>query len=200
MDAAHKLATEIDFPIEDVEELVARPLGGSFFERGAETVARDLIGCYLVRKRGQKLFKHRITETEAYTGPHDLACHAARGRTMRTEPMFGPAGTLYVYLVYGMHWMLNVVTEPINYPAAVLIRSVDTITGPGRLTKTLGITGALNNRAAAVRNGIWFVKDDHLDPLQVVRTKRIGVEYAGPIWSPKPYRFISIAHRHTRPS
>ena len=84
-----------------MEELLARPLGRSFFERGAEAVARDLIGCYLVRKRGQKLIKRRITETEAYIGPHDLACHAARGRTLRTEPMFGPGGTLYVYLVYG---------------------------------------------------------------------------------------------------
>jgi DNA-3-methyladenine glycosylase len=91
---------------------VARPLGRSFFEREAEAVARDLIGCYLVRKRGRKLIKRRITETEAYVGPHDLACHAARGRTLRTEPMFEPAGTLYVYLVYGMHWMLNVVTGP----------------------------------------------------------------------------------------
>ena len=198
MDAAHKLATEIDLPIEDVEELVARPLGGSFFERGAETVARDLIGCYLVRKRGQKLFKHRITETEAYTGPHDLACHAARGRTMRTEPMFGPAGTLYVYLVYGMHWMLNVVTGPVNHPAAVLIRSVDTITGPGRLTRALGITGALNNRVATAQNGIWFVKDARRESIQVMRTKRIGIEYAGPIWSIKPYRFVSISRRRAQ--
>jgi DNA-3-methyladenine glycosylase len=191
---------KIDFRIEDVEKLLARALGRSFFERRAEIVARDLIGCYLVRKLGRKLIKRRIMETEAYVGPHDLACHAARGRTSRTEPMFGPAGTLYVYLIYGVHWMLNVVTGPVNHPAAVLIRSVDTITGPGRLTKALRITNAQNNLVATAQNGIWFVKDAHLRPLHIVRTKRIGVEYAGPIWASKPYRFVSIANRHTRQS
>ena len=89
--------------------------------------------------------------------------------------------------------MLNVVTGPVNYPAAVLIRSVDTITGPGRLTRVLGITGALNNRVATAQNGIWLVKDARRESIQVMRTKRIGVEYAGPIWSIKPYRFVSIA-------
>ena len=93
-----------------------KSLGTSFFDRTAEEVARDLIGCYLVRKRRRKVVRSRIIETEAYVGPHDLACHASRGRTMRTETMFGAAGTLYVYLVYGLHWMLNVVTGPIGYP------------------------------------------------------------------------------------
>jgi DNA-3-methyladenine glycosylase len=166
-----------------------KPLGRNFFERNAEAVARDLIGCYLVRRRSRRVVKLRITETEAYVGPHDLACHAARGRTSRTEPMFGHAGTLYVYLVYGMHWMLNVVTGPVNYPAAVLIRSVDTITGPGRLTRALGITRALNNRAATSQNGLWFIKAARFETLKVVRNARIGVDYAGPVWSIKPYRF-----------
>jgi DNA-3-methyladenine glycosylase len=107
--------------------------------------------------------------------------------------MFGPAGTLYVYLVYGMHWMLNVVTGPVNYPAAVLIRSVDTIIGPGRLTRTLGITGALNNLVATAQNGVWFVKDARLAPVKVMRSARIGVQYAGPIWSIRPYRFVAVA-------
>jgi DNA-3-methyladenine glycosylase len=173
------------------------PLGRNFFEREAEDVALDLIGCYLVRKRGRSLIKRRITEAEAYVGPQDLACHAARGRTLRTEPMFGPAGTLYVYLVYGMHWMLNVVTGPVNYPAAVLIRSVDTISGPGRLTRKLGITGALNNLVATTQNGIWFAKDARLGPVQVMRSARVGVEYAGPVWSIKPYRFVAIAKGST---
>jgi DNA-3-methyladenine glycosylase len=107
--------------------------------------------------------------------------------------MFEPAGTLYVYLVYGMHWMLNVVTGPINYPAAVLIRSIDTITGPGRLTKALGITGALNNHVANAQTGIWFIKNPDPAPAQVIRSARIGVAYAGPIWSVKPYRFVAPA-------
>jgi DNA-3-methyladenine glycosylase len=169
-----------------------KPLGRSFFNREAEDVARELIGCFLVRKLGRRVVKSRITETEAYVGPHDLACHAARGRTMRTEPMFSRAGTLYVYLVYGLHWMLNVVTGPTGYPAAVLIRSVDTISGPGRLSGALGVRGALNGLMASERNGLWFIKDDRLAPLGVACTPRIGVEYAGPIWSVKPYRFVSI--------
>jgi DNA-3-methyladenine glycosylase len=78
----------------------------SFFNRGAKSVARDLIGSYLVC-RGNTVLRNKITETEAYVGPHDLACHASRGRTDRTQPMFGPPGTFYVYLVYGLHWMLN---------------------------------------------------------------------------------------------
>ena len=166
-------------------------LGPSFFDREAEHVARDLIGCHLARRRGRRLFKHLITETEAYVGPHDLACHAARGRTNRTEPMFGPPGTLYVYLVYGLHWMLNVVTGPVDYPAAVLIRSIRNTVGPGRLTKALGVTGALNGRTAGMRCGLWFMTGNHRASLQIICTPRIGVNYAGPIWSAKPLRFVS---------
>ena len=169
-----------------------KSLGTSFFERTAEEVARDLIGCYLVRKRRRKVVRSRIIETEAYVGPHDLACHASRGRTVRTETMFGAAGTLYVYLVYGLHWMLNVVTGPIGYPAAVLIRSVDTIVGPGRLTRALGVTGALNGHPASERSGLWFAKDHRLALLPILCAARIGVGYAGPIWSTKKYRFVAL--------
>jgi DNA-3-methyladenine glycosylase len=91
----------------------------TFFNRDAESVAHDLIGSYLLCQRSNTVLKNRITETEAYVGPHDLACHASRGRTARTETMFGPPGTFYVYFVYGLHW-LNEVTGPIGYPAAVL--------------------------------------------------------------------------------
>ena len=159
-----------------MEELLARPLGRSFFERGAEAVARDLIDCYLVRKRGQKLIKRRITETEAYIGPHDLACHAARGRTLRTEPMFGPGGTLYVYLVYGMHWMLNVVTGPVGYPAAVLIRAVQDINGPARLTKAMALTGSLNGKQADEENGVWFTDQTRPPRIKVIRSARVGID------------------------
>jgi DNA-3-methyladenine glycosylase len=159
---------------------------------GAEEVARDLIGCYFLRRRGGRFWKARIIETEAYVGPQDLACHASRGRTMRTEVMFRPAGTLYVYLIHGLHWMLNVVTGPVDFPAAVLIRSVDGICGPGRLSRTLGITGALNGWVASEPSGLWFARDEQIAALKVVRTPRIGVEYAGPIWSAKRYRFVAV--------
>ena len=98
-----------------------------FFDRPADRVAHDLIGCCLNWTRSDDSHSRMITETEAYIGPHDLASHAARGRTKRTEVMFGEPGTLYLYFVYGMHWMLNVVTGPAGYPAAVLIRGSDSI-------------------------------------------------------------------------
>ena len=139
-------------------DLQLDPLGVRFFNRDAEDVARDLIGCYLIRRRGDTLLRNTITETEAYVGPHDLACHASRGQTGRTKTMFGSPGTLYVYLVYGLHWMLNVVTGPIGYPAAVLIRSVETAIGPGRLSKALGITGTLNGLATNKQTGLWFIR------------------------------------------
>jgi DNA-3-methyladenine glycosylase len=153
-------------------------------------VAPALLGKALARRRGNHLICHKITETEAYVGPHDLACHAARGRTNRTEVMFGPPGVFYIYLVYGMHWMLNVVTGPSGYPAAVLIRSVETIEGPGRLTAALGITGALNGLAATEQSGLWFLDRVEATPAQVVKTARIGVGYAGPLWAAKEYRFV----------
>ena len=103
-----------------------KALDRQFFNRDAKVVARELIGCRLVRRLNSVLVHRRVTETEAYVGPHDLACHSSKGRTKRTEPMFGPPGTLYIYLIYGLHWMLNVVTGPIDYPAAVLIRGLDT--------------------------------------------------------------------------
>ena len=121
----------------------------AFFALPAEEVALALLGKTLVRRRGKRLEAFGITETEAYIGPEDLACHAARGRTQRTEVMFGPAGRFYVYLVYGMHWMLNVVTGEVGHPAAVLIRGAGAIEGPGRLTKALAITGDLNGKLRA---------------------------------------------------
>lgn len=166
-------------------------LPGSFFERPAEDVALGLLGKALVRRRGRRLQAYIITETEAYVGPEDLACHAARGRTKRNEIMFGRAGTFYVYLIYGMHWMLNVVTSEVGYPAAVLLRGVERIEGPGRLTKALGVTSSFNGKQAVERTGLWFA-DARLTPRpdEILRTARIGVDYAGPIWSAKEYRFL----------
>jgi DNA-3-methyladenine glycosylase len=102
-------------------------LDSIFFDRSTEDVAHDLIGCRLHWGDGDQSHSRIITETQAYVGPEDLASHAARGRTKRNEAMFGAGGTFYIYRCYGLHWMLSVVTGPIDYPAAVLIRSIDGI-------------------------------------------------------------------------
>jgi DNA-3-methyladenine glycosylase len=164
-------------------------LDSEFFDRPAEKVAHDLIGCRLNWRCGNRSDSRIITDTEAYTGPDDLASHAARGATKRNAPMFGPPGTFYVYFVYGMYWMLNVVTGPVGYPAAVLIRGVEGIVGPGRLTKAIGITGRLNAKVASEETGVWFSEAPILSNRRVSRSPRIGVNYAGQTWSAKPYRF-----------
>ena len=163
-----------------------RILAAAFFDRSALKVARDLIGCPL--HVGDQI-QSCITETEAYIGPQDLASHASKGRTKRTEAMYGRPGTFYVYLVYGLHWMLNVVTGPGDYPSAVLIRGVEGIVGPARLTKALGISGDLNGKVADRETGVWFSEGPRPSRKQIIRSARIGVEYAGPVWSVKPYRF-----------
>src|SRR5690242_11080033 len=108
-----------------------------FFDRPARDVALDLVGKTIVRTIGATTVRTMVTETEAYVGPEDLASHAARGRTTRNAPMFGPAGTIYVYRIYGLHWMLNVATGPIGFPAAVLLRGTSLARGPGRLAAAL---------------------------------------------------------------
>jgi DNA-3-methyladenine glycosylase len=147
-----------------------------------------LIGCQLHWRIGGETHSRIIVETEAYTGPKDRASHAFKVRTKRTEPMFGEPGTLYVYLVYGIHWMLNVVTGPVDFPAVVLIRGVEGIIGPARLTKVLGITGQVNGMIANEKSGLWFSEGVRVN--RVMRSARIGVGYAGPVWSTKPYRFL----------
>lgn len=159
-----------------------------FFNRNTVHVARDLVGKFLVRRIGRRTIAARITETEAYRGPHDRACHASRGRTKRTEPLFGPPGSLYVYLIYGMYHCLNFVTEKEGYPAAVLIRAVDMPggNGPGRLARTLSIDRALN-ALPADNEELWIEARDTAR-VHTIASPRIGVEYAGP-WKDKPWRF-----------
>lgn len=164
-------------------------LEASFFARNTLIVARELIGCYLVRKIGENIIRLKITETEGYIGPHDLACHASKGRTKRTEVMFGEPGHFYVYMIYGMYYMLNVITEEAGFPAAVLIRSAGSHVGPGRLTRALEIDLKLNSKIAIPENALWFEPRDM--PVGTIKTtKRIGVDYAGPIWAEKEYRFV----------
>jgi DNA-3-methyladenine glycosylase len=169
--------------------LRGRVLPPSFFDRPAEDVARGLLGKAIARRIGDSVQALIITETEAYLGPHDLACHSARGRTPRTETMFGPAGTLYIYLVYGLHLMLNVVTGPEGFAAAVLIRSAGHAQGPGRLGRALAITAELSGKAASLSSGLWF-EDREARPRRIRAAPRVGVGYAGPRWSRRRLRFI----------
>jgi DNA-3-methyladenine glycosylase len=131
-----------------------------------------------------------ITEVEAYDGERDQACHANKGRTKRTEVMYQAGGIWYVYLCYGVHEMLNLVTGPADYPAAVLIRGVDGIAGPGRLTKHLQIDRQLNGCPARPKSGL-HLEDTGLEiPRRHLKASpRIGVNYAGPRWAGKPWRF-----------
>jgi len=137
----------------------------------------------------------RICETEAYHGEEDLACHASRARTARTEVMYAEGGVWYVYLCYGIHEMLNLVTGPREQPSAILIRGVEGISGPGRLTRSFGIDRRFNGLPATPGTGLWLEDDGFRLPSGLVRaTPRIGVDYAGPVWAAKPWRF------HYRPA
>jgi len=166
-------------------------LSKKFFERPAPITAQDLIGKYLVKKEHGKESAFMITEVEAYEGHEDKASHASKGKTKRTEIMFGPAGVFYVYLVYGMYEMLNITTGAKDYPAAVLIRGVEDINGPGRLTKSLKIKRVLNGKKVACESGFWIEdRGEKILKNRIKKTPRIGVDYAGPVWSKKQYRFV----------
>jgi DNA-3-methyladenine glycosylase len=177
---------------------MAKPsvLGRDFFERETLTVARELLGKYLVYGETALM----ITEVEAYDGPHDLASHAARGKTARNGVMFGEAGVWYIYLCYGVYWLLNIVTGAHDYPAAILIRGVEGVQGPGRVTRHFGIDASLNRKPAEKANGLWL--EDRgvvIDPRTILKTTRIGVSYAGPIWANKKYRLILESLQNEKP-
>ncbi len=158
-------------------------------------LARWLLGKHLVRRgRGGRETAHLITETEAYDGERDLACHARAGRTRRTEVMYAAGGVWYVYLCYGVHELLNLVTGPRDRPAAVLIRGVAEWSGPGRLTKALRIDRRLNGRPATRATGLWLEDRGGRVPRGAIQaTPRIGVAYAGPVWAKKRWRFVLAA-------
>jgi len=170
-----------------------RVLPRTYFNRPTLTVARSLVGKYLIRCIDGREIAGKIIEVEAYVGPQDKACHASKGRTQRTDVMFGPAGVAYVYLIYGMYHCLNVVTEREEFPSAVLIRAIEIdgklIDGPGRLCRAMQIDRSFNRADLTVGESLWFedrgasVKRGH-----VGAHPRIGVDYAGE-WSRKPWRF-----------
>lgn len=161
----------------------------SFFQKKTLNVARDLVGKTLVRKIGDKTVKDTITEVEAYIGPHDLASHSSKGRTPRTEVMHADPGTIYVYLIYGMYFMLNIVTEEKDFPAAILIRGTKNVRGPGRVAREFGIDKNLNGKLLGTKSGLWIEDAPRITEKNILRTPRIGVDYAG-VWKDKPYRFV----------
>lgn len=166
-------------------------LGTSFFEQDVLVVAPLLIGKQLVRLYDDgHVEKYIISETEAYDGENDLACHACRGRTERNKVMYGHGGLIYVYLVYGMYWMINFVTGQKDHPQAVLLRGVEGINGPGKLTRQLQIDKSFYAEDLATSKRIW-VEDDRTT--SKFRTdKRVGIDYAGDFWKNVPWRFIKI--------
>jgi DNA-3-methyladenine glycosylase len=163
----------------------------AWHNRRTVALARALLGKYLVRRRRNGMVDARvITEVEAYHGESDLASHARAGRTKRTEVMYGPGGVWYVYLCYGIHEMLNLVVGPPDHPAAVLIRGVEGLSGPGRLTRGLDIDRRLNGSPATPASGLWIEDRGASSRRRVIATPRIGVNYAGPVWAAKPWRFV----------
>jgi DNA-3-methyladenine glycosylase len=174
----------------------SKALSRTFFNRPTLTVARSLIGKYLVRENGKARIAGRIIEVEAYVGSQDKACHASKGRTARTDVMFGPPGVSYIYLIYGMYHLLNVVTERVEFPAAVLIRAIEVegelIDGPGKLCRELNIDRSLNRLDITHGQHLWFEdRGGRVAREQIGTFPRIGVEYAG-AWATKPWRFRLI--------
>ncbi len=155
---------------------MAKKLEEAFYRRECLEVAEDLVGKVLVRRTADGEARLRISETEAYCGEADTACHAHKGRTPRTEVLYAPAGTIYVYLCYGIHNLINIVTGEEGAPQAVLIRACVGAEGPGKLTKALGITRALNRKSILNCGELW-IEDDGFR-CEILRDKRVGIGYA----------------------
>jgi DNA-3-methyladenine glycosylase len=169
-----------------------------FYRRDTLVVARDLLGRVLCRRLDDgTVLRGRIVEVEAYDGPRDRASHAFRGKTQRNAPMFEAGGVAYVYFIYGMHHCLNVVTGAAGYPAAVLLRAVESpgdgriAVGPGRLTRAFEVDRTLDGESL-LGETLWLERGSPVPDGDVTRTARIGVDYAG-WWARRLYRFVSLA-------
>jgi DNA-3-methyladenine glycosylase len=186
------------------------PLPRAFFDRPTLKVAKELLGKFLIRETFSGLLQARIVDVEAYVGPEDKACHASKGRTKRTEIMFGPPGFTYVYLIYGMYYCLNLVTEREEYPAAILIRGLEVkeetdagifstrIDGPGRVCRFLKIARVDNGIDATLGATLWMEdRGQTFSRTHIQTLPRIGVDYAGE-WAKKPWRFCLPAPTSSR--
>jgi DNA-3-methyladenine glycosylase len=168
---------------------MGKRLDRSFYNRDVLEVAPQLLGQHLVRIGADgRRCSYLITETEAYRGAEDLACHASKGRTPRTEVMFGEGGHLYMYLIYGMYWMMNVVTGEKDVPQAVLFRGLKEASGPGRLTRLVGVDRDFYGEDL-VRSGRIWIEESGIRPAYETGP-RIGIDYAGEPWKELPWRFL----------
>jgi DNA-3-methyladenine glycosylase len=171
-----------------------RPLPRAFYDRETALVARDLLGKWLVRRARKTSIIGRIVEVEAYLGPHDLASHSARGCTPRNQAMFGPPGHAYVYLIYGMHHCLNVVTESAGHGAAVLLRALEPVqnlsanaSGPGRLCRALAIDRQFDGYDL-LSPDLFLAAPPKAEVFSIARSPRVGVDYARH-WARRHLRF-----------
>jgi len=188
--------------------MAKKRLKRKFFNQPTLRVAKYLLGKYLVRKIGKNRLVGKILETEAYIGPNDRASHASFGKTERCKPMYDLPGIAYVYFIYGMYWMLNIVTEKKGRPCAVLIRAIEPLknqndkskikklkefkklgSGPGKLCRWMKIDGRFNGKDLTKSKNLFIVdSNEKIKERQIVSTTRIGVDYAGQ-WAKKPWRF-----------
>ena len=198
----------------------AAPLPASFYDRDTEQVARDLLGAVLRCTTASGVASGRIVETEAYLGEHDLACHAAAGRTQRTRWLYGAPGTAYVYFIYGVHWCFNAVTRSVGEPSAVLVRALEPLSGvelmrerrgdvrdreltngPGKLCEALGITGVLNGLPLR-RSTVEILRGEEIPDSRVMITPRIGITKSAewPLrWYVADNPYVSKTPKHLRP-
>ena len=161
----------------------------SFFTEDALKVAPNLLGKYICRKFDDGIIQRfQIVDVEAYCGVKDLACHASKGRTERTEAMYSEGGHLYVYLIYGMYWLINIVTGKKDDPQGVMIRGLSNISGPGRTCRALKIDKSFYNEDLTTSKRIWI--EDINEQLTYITTPRIGITYAGKPWVDKLWRFV----------
>lgn len=165
-------------------------LNSDFYREDVLTVAPALIGMKLIRIKEYTIHEYIITEVEAYRGMEDLACHASKGRTRRTEVMFHEGGKLYIYLIYGMYFMLNIVTGQAGSPQAVLIRALEGINGPGKLTRALEIDKSFYGESLINSKRIWIEKG--VENPSFINSPRIGINYAGEYWKGKMWRWSII--------
>ena len=163
----------------------------AFYQRDVLEVAPQLLGQHLVRKGPEgRRSTYVITETEAYRGEEDLACHASKGRTPRNEVMYGEGGHLYMYLIYGMYWMMNVVTGPAGTPQAVLFRGIREANGPGKLTRLLGVDRGFYGEDLVSSERIWIEEAGAVP--EYTTAPRVGIDYAADPWKSKAWRFLML--------